>query len=273
MLVILNISPNVNVTVLDKLLSTHIINIFMLFKSRIGLGTNRLGSDPTNDMKALNYALDIGYQVIDSAERYMNQASEKLIGKCLSTRQGFDRTSIQIITKAQPENSIIESCIGSLQRLKCNYIDFFLLHWRKEVNLESVINDMLELQHRGLIKHYGVSNFTVSDLIDWQQIEYQLLGKSSLVTNQIKYNFNDSTAANDIIPYHQKHNIITMAHTPLDKKGVLKSSELNQYASKFNITVGQAALHWILKTPNTIAIPKSTNLSHIKENLAVLGKL
>ena len=240
-----------------------------LFKSNIGLGTNRLGGNFKEDLASLHYALDLGYCVIDTAEIYMNQASEQVIGKCLQERSRTDRELLQIITKVQPQNSIIDSCMSSLGRLQTDYIDMYLLHWRENVNLESVIVDMLSLQEKGYIKHFGVSNFTTSDIIDWKSIEQKLTSTSSLVVNQIKYNFNDRSAEKDLIPYHQNNNIITMAHSPLGKGQVLVNPELIAYAHQHGISVAQAALKWVLRTPGVIAIPKSTNLHRLKENLMV----
>lgn len=240
-----------------------------LFKSNIGLGTNRLGSNVKQDLASLHYALDLGYCVIDTAERYMNQASEQVIGKCLQERSRTDRDQLQIVTKVQPQNSIIDSCMNSLHRMQTDYIDIYLLHWRGNANLESVIVDMLRLQEKGYIKYFGVSNFTVSDIIEWKNIEQTLTSNSSLVTNQVKYNFNDRAAEKDLIPYHQNNNIITMAHSPLDKGQTLVNTELISYAHQHGISVAQAALKWVLRTPGVIAIPKSTDSQRLKENLMV----
>lgn len=244
----------------------------MIFKSRLGLGTNRLGLNPKNDLKSLNYALDIGYKVIDTAERYVDQASEILIGDCIKHRQGFERDSIQIITKVQPQNGVVDSCLGSLQRLQCDYVDCFLLHWRNnDSNLESIVEKMLDLQHKGYIKHYGVSNFSIVDLRDWHAAEHKVLGKSMTATNQIKYNFDVNNK--ELVLYHQQNNIATMAYMPLGKGDVLLNPLLIQYAEKLKLTPAQAALHWILQTPDTIAIPKSTNLNRLRENFEVLNFL
>ena len=246
-------------------------NVSFLFKSRLGLGTNRLGADFKQDLFSLHHALDIGYTVIDTAERYMNQASETIIGQCLAQRANFDRSGIQIITKVQPHNPIIESCLGSLKRLRCDYIDFYLLHWRENNNLESVINDMLQLQQQGYIKHYGVSNFGINDLDEWQREERRLTGQSGLSVNQIKYNFNHQSPSYALIPYHQQNNIVTIAHTPLDKGKVFFNAELLKYASAKGLTPAQAALHWILQTPGTVVIPKSTDPHRLQENFTVLS--
>jgi diketogulonate reductase-like aldo/keto reductase len=240
-----------------------------LFKSNIGLGTNRLGGNFKEDLASLHYALDLGYCVIDTAEKYMNQASEQVIGKCLQERSRTDRELLQIVTKVQPQNSIIDSCMSSLCRLQTDYIDMYLLHWRENVNLESVIVDMLILQEKGYIKYFGVSNFTTSDIVEWKNIEQKLTSTSSLVINQIKYNFNDRSAEKDLIPYHQNNNIKTKAHSPLDKGQALINPDLISYAHHHGISVAQAALKWVLRTPGVIAIPNSTTLHRLIENLMV----
>lgn len=238
-------------------------------KSRIGLGTNRLGQDPTQDLASLHYALDIGYRVIDTAERYMDQASETVIGLCLKQRKNFDRQDLQIITKVQPQNNVIDSCLGSLRRLNCDYVDLFLLHWRAGNDLECIVEQMANLQRLGYICNYGVSNFSVQDLLEWESAEHRVLGRSNLAANQIRYNFLDRSAE-PTIAYHQQHKVVSIAHTPLSKGNALSDPSLQALAHDQNLTPAQAALRWILQTPGTVAVPKSTNPQRLRENLAVL---
>lgn len=243
-----------------------------IFSSRIGIGTDKFGSDYNQDLRALHYAIDIGYCLIDTAERYMDRLTEEIVGQCLKERSQSEKDKIQIITKVQPHNPIIETCMESLRRLRRDYIDCYLLHWRGDVDLESAVTQMLELQTKGYVKHYGVSNFNKNDLLEWRAIESKLKSTVSLSANQIKYNYNDRTAEHELIPYHQNNNIVTIAYSPLDKGKAVSNPELILQAEQSGLTPAQMALSWILDTPGTIVIPKSKNEARIKENFSIASK-
>jgi len=150
----------------------------------MGMGTWGMGgkyeSDLTNyseSVKILKYGLDLGIQLIDTAELYGKGLTEKIIGEAIA---GYQRQKIFIISKVWIDNleyeAVIESAKGSLERMKIDYIDLYLIHWSKEnrpkkiVPLEETVGAMEYLADQGLIKYIGVSNAEVNALEQVQRL-------------------------------------------------------------------------------------------------------
>jgi diketogulonate reductase-like aldo/keto reductase len=135
--------------------------------SRLGQGAWQIGDDRrkrTEELLALNVGLDLGLNLIDTAEMYGNGHSEELVAEVVTGR----REQIYLVSKVLPENAsrrgTITACERSLKRLKTDYLDLYLLHWRGSVPLEETLEAFTRLKERGSIRHYGVSNFDRDDL-------------------------------------------------------------------------------------------------------------
>ena len=136
--------------------------------SGLGMGTWGIGEDASkkkDELAALRYGLDHGIKVIDTAEMYGEGKSEKLVGEAI---KGYDRSKIFLISKFYPYHASPElerqSLEKSLKRLGTDYLDLYLLHWRGDKRLSETVRGLKELQKEGLIRHWGVSNFDVTDL-------------------------------------------------------------------------------------------------------------
>ena len=136
--------------------------------SGLGMGTWGIGEDASkkkDELATLRYGLDHGIKVIDTAEMYGEGKSEKLIGEAI---RGYDRSKIFLISKFYPYHASPElerqSLEKSLKRLGTDYLDLYLLHWRGDKRLSETVRGLKELQKEGLIRHWGVSNFDVTDL-------------------------------------------------------------------------------------------------------------
>ena len=134
----------------------------------LGQGGWTIGDDPSRrqcEIDALRYGIEIGMNMIDTAEMYGEGASESLIGEAISE---FDREDVFLVSKVYPHNAgrdkIFMSCENSLRRLGTEYIDLYLLHWRGDVPLEETVECMEELVQNGKIRRWGVSNFDVADM-------------------------------------------------------------------------------------------------------------
>src|SRR6266850_8065197 len=115
----------------------------------LGQGTWRMGEDPSrsqSEIAALCLGLDLGMTLIDTAEMYGEGAAEELVGKAIADR----RAEVFLVTKVYPHNATrrgaVEACARSLRRLKTNYIDLYLLHWRGEVLLSETIEAFQEMK-------------------------------------------------------------------------------------------------------------------------------
>lgn len=251
----------------------------------IGLGTWGIGGflerDDSRDedaIKALINALELGYAHLDTAELYGAGHAEELIGEAI---KNFKRSDLIITSKVSKTNlkydDVIASCRKSLERLKTDCIDIYLIHApNPEIPLRETMAAMDSLIARKLVKFIGVSNFSVE-----QMKEAQKYSKNKIIVNQIPYslntrNFNYRGGCQDmeaeIIPYCQENNLVVMAYRPIERGFILKTHPLlDKLSEKYKKTKVQIAINWLISKKNIITIPKSTNFEHLKENLGALG--
>src|SRR5918993_3848169 len=155
--------------------------------SRLGQGAWQIGEDRGKraaEQGALRVGLELGLNLIDTAEMYGNGGSERLIADVLAGQ----REQIYLVSKVLPENAsrsgTIAACEHSLKRLRTDYLDLYLLHWRGSVPLEETLEAFTALRDRGSIRHFGVSNFDAADLEEARA----LTGGPDIATNQVLYN-------------------------------------------------------------------------------------
>jgi diketogulonate reductase-like aldo/keto reductase len=128
----------------------------------LGQGTVRMGDDPDkrrDEVAALRLGLDLGLALIDTAETYADGGAEHVVGEAIKGR----RDEVFLNSKVLPDNATrqgaIAACERSLKRLKTDYLDLYLLHWRESVPLEETLDAFQALKRAGKIRDYGVSNF------------------------------------------------------------------------------------------------------------------
>jgi diketogulonate reductase-like aldo/keto reductase len=126
---------------------------------------------------------------------------------------------------------------------------------------------MDRLVEEGMARNIGVSNFTANR---WK--ETQKLTANRLVCNQVHYSIRVREAeANGITKYARENDMLVTAWGPLEK-GLLKpGGVLEEIGKKYGKTPYQVALNWLIAQPNVVAIPKTTHLEHLDENLGALG--
>ena len=192
--------------------------------------------------------------------------AEKIVAEAISGQ----REKIYLVSKFYPYNAsydgLIAACDRSLSRLKTDYLDLYLLHWRGSVPLAETLSGLQHLQQAGKIIDYGVSNF---DLDDMQKAE-SLAGGEAIVTNQVLYNLMRRGIEWDLLPWCRRKNIPVMAYSPIEQRAFVKHHQLNQLAAKYNSTSSQLALAWLLHQDGVISIPKAATLDHVRENRAAL---
>jgi diketogulonate reductase-like aldo/keto reductase len=244
-----------------------------LFQSRIGLGTWQMGEDPGQakaECTAITHALATGYRLIDTAEMYADGVAESLVGKALGPFASSRRTEVTLVSKVLPHNAdkrgTIKACEASLRRMQCDYLDHYLLHWQGSHSYESTIEGFLTLQERGLIRHFGVSNFNVDALQAWRKAEKNVGTLSGCQSNQVYYALNERGIEFDLLPTMNTLNIALMAYSPLGTGNLAQHAGLSLLAAEHGFTAAQLALAWILRHPHAVAIPKSTHLARIEEN-------
>lgn len=248
------------------------VNIKDMSIEPIGLGTWKMGDDSNNhqdEIDAIQFAINQGANVIDTAEMYGDGASEELIGEAI---QSYDREKLYIISKVHPENAsrdkVLTSVDNSLKRLRTDYIDLYLLHWKSQYPLEETISAFEEAKNLGKIKEWGVSNFDTSDM----KHLLSLPNGHECVANQVRYNIGDRGIEYDLKPFMRENNITLISYAPIargDKlgKNLTKSPVLLELSRKYEVDVFQILLAWNIRDGHTLAIPKSSNKLHIENNM------
>jgi len=250
----------------------------------LGLGTWKIGGDriastvnDVSEIAAIQKAIELGYTLIDTAEMYSAGHCEELIGKAILNTE---RKKLFLVSKVYKTNlqydKVIEACKNSLKRLGTDYLDSYLIHSpNPQVPLKETLDAMNFLVKEGLTKTIGVSAFSLellkearlnSDVpIVMNQIEYSLFARN------LGYYGASKNMEKEVIPYQQKEGIITMSVRPLERGLLLGNEIVKEIAQKYNKTPAQLALNWLIQKEGVVAIPKSTNEVHLKENLGALG--
>ncbi|THD60812.1 aldo/keto reductase [Phenylobacterium sp.] len=234
----------------------------------LGQGTWRLGEDPRSrqqEITALRAGVELGMSLIDTAEMYGDGAAETLLGEAFAGA----RDQIFLVSKVYPQNAgrgrIERACEASLQRLKTDHLDLYLLHWRGQVPLAETIEGMDALMRAGKIRRWGVSNFDAGDMDQLVRA-----GGESCATNQVLYNVTERGAEFDLLPQLRKRAIPTMAYSPVGQGRLPQSPALSAVAKRHGVTPSQVALAWVLRDPTVIAIPKAADVAHVEANRRAL---
>jgi diketogulonate reductase-like aldo/keto reductase len=218
------------------------------------------------EIDALRLGIDLGLTVIDTAEMYGDGGAEKIVAEAIAPQ----RNEVYLVSKFYPSNAsyqgLIAACERSLSRLKTDYLDLYLLHWRGSVPLSETLLGLQHLKQTGKILDYGVSNFDTDDL---QEAE-SLPGGKEIVVNQVLYNLLRRGIEWDLLPWCKQRQLAIMAYSPVEQKAFINDSRLQDIATQHNATPTQIALSWLLHQDNVLSIPKATNPAHVKENCAAL---
>lgn len=242
----------------------------------IGMGTWGLGesiSSHAAEKRSLQEGLHLGARVIDTAEMYGDGLAEQLVGEVI---QESKREDIYLISKFYPWHAgaqqLEASLHASLKRLKTDYLDLYLLHWRGNIPLTETIEILEACKKAGKIKQWGVSNFDIRDMKEL----YQLPQGDKCVTNQVLYNLGSRGIEFDLLPWMKEQQIPLIAYAPVAHGDTLganleKKKILRQIAGEHNGTVYQILLAWSIHNGTTLAIPKASQLEHMQDNMGALN--
>jgi diketogulonate reductase-like aldo/keto reductase len=216
--------------------------------------------------RALRRGIELGMTHIDTAEMYGDGASERLIGEAIA---GLPRDELFLVTKVLPSHATfagtIRACEASLSRLRTDYLDAYLLHWRGSVPLRETMRAMEQLVRDGKIRALGVSNFDVSDLEEAAAV----LEREPIACNQVLYHLDERTVEAHEIPYAREHEIAIVAYTPFGRGAWNQGAGarvLDTIAAKHGATPRQVILAFLTRDPIVFAIPKASSIAHVEEN-------
>ena len=227
----------------------------------LGFGTFRMEGRECVD--AVNWALEIGYRNIDTAQRYEN---EQDVGLALE-ESNVPRDEIFLTTKIgmanlQPDQ-VRTSTDDSLNKLRTDYVDLLLIHWPvKEIPLADTLGAMVELQSEKKARHIGVCNFTIpmiEEAVDRLGIR--------LFTNQIEYHplLRQETLNQCVFD----HDMVLTGHSPIATGRLIENERLKKISAKYKKSSAQVAIRWQLEQDNVMVIPKSKRKEIIAENFDV----
>ncbi len=220
-----------------------------------GLGVSQ-ADEATAD--AVMIAIENGYRMIDTAKAYGN---EKEVGEGIR-RSGINRKEIFLTTKLSVPDMTAgrarEAFEQSLERLKMDYVNLYLLHWPVVEQIESSWKQLEDFYRQGLIRNIGVSNFQIHHLKD--MVPYMTITPA---VNQIECH--PLLVQAELRDFCEELGIINEAWSPLGRANIFDEPVLKSIAQHHDRTVAQVVLRWHIEH-GTIVIPKSTKRERIIEN-------
>ncbi|MGM0525493.1 MAG: 2,5-didehydrogluconate reductase DkgB [Pseudomonadota bacterium] len=224
-----------------------------------GMGTFRLKGPTLTEL--VTEAIEMGYKQVDTAQAYENEAD---VGKALAQTKSDD---VFVTTKVWFDSfkhqKVLDSLKQSADKLQRDRIDLALIHWpspNDEVAMEETLDALTEAREQGLIKHYGVSNFTTSLM----ERATKHVGADNIMTNQIEVHpFMQNRKVTDAC---ENNGVKVTAYLPLAKGKVVENSTLQAIAAEHNVTAAQVALAWEMQK-GFVTIPSTTKTEHLRSNL------
>jgi diketogulonate reductase-like aldo/keto reductase len=234
----------------------------------LGIGTWKMERDDSaSAVAALRRAVELGMSHIDTAEMYGNGLVEMIVREAIA---GL-RERVFLTSKVLPSNATheatIHACEDSLARMKTDYLDLYLLHWRGDTPLAETFGAFEALREQGKIRAWGVSNFDTDDLTE----ALAVAGPNKIACNQVLYHLEDRTIEHAVIPWCEQHDVAVVAYSPFgSRRGFPKSQALAMLAPQFDATPRALALAFLAQ--RAFVIPKSSSVTHV-EQLAPAGDL
>jgi aryl-alcohol dehydrogenase-like predicted oxidoreductase len=245
---------------------------------RLGFGAMRLTGegiwgepeDPAECIAVLRRAVDLGVNLIDTADSYGPFVSERLIAEALhpypsgvviATKAGLRRPGPDQWEPDGRPDYLRERCEGSLRRLKLDRIELFQLHRiDTKVSLEDQIGILVALQNEGKIRHIGLSEVSVNQIHAVQRL-------TPIATVQNQYNL-VARRSEDVLKYCTQEGIGFIPWFPLATGTLAKAgSPLASAAKQLGVTPSQIALAWLLKkSPVILPIPGTSKVEHVESN-------
>ena len=272
--------------------------------SAIGVGTWQFGSREwaygkdyagTTAIEIVHRALDLGVNVLDTAEVYGFGKSERIVGRAIDGRRDEAFVASKLLPVVPPIGGGYIEGRGrkSASRLGVQTIDLYQVHWPNPIVPASTLADGLRrLLDGGVVRHVGVSNYSLSG---WKGLE-RALGRP-ILANQVQYSLAVRKPEQELVPWAQGNDRLIIAYSPLaqgllgakydatnvpkdvratnplflpenlERAGLLLSA-LRDIAKNHDATPAQVSLAWLIRRPNVIAIPGASSVSQLEANVA-----
>ncbi|MDP8969524.1 MAG: aldo/keto reductase [Actinomycetota bacterium] len=247
---------------------------------RLGFGAMRVTGegiwgdppDPDAARALLRRVVELGIDLVDTADSYGPEVSERLIAEALhpypsglviATKGGFLRDGPgRWRPDCHPEH-LVRACEASLRRLRLERIDVYQLHTvDRDVPLEESVGALTELQQAGKIRHIGLSNVDVDQLRRARQV-------AAVVSVQNRFNLQDR-GDEAVVEACERDGLGFLAWCPLASGSLARpGGRLDEVADRHGATPAQVALAWLLqRSPVMLPIPGTSSVSHLEDNVA-----
>jgi aryl-alcohol dehydrogenase-like predicted oxidoreductase len=236
-----------------------------------GQGTWGEPADPDEAKRVLRRAVELGVELVDTANSYGPEVSETLIaetlhpypdGLVIATKGGLTRPGPgEWVRDGRPE-ALREALEGSLRRLRLDRIDVYQLHSVDAVvPFEEQVGALADLQREGKIRHVGLSN------VDPRQLS-QARELVDVVSVQNRFNVGDRHSES-VLDACEKAGIAFLPWFPLNAGELATAGgRLAEVAASHSATQAQVALAWLLRrSPSTLMIPGTSSVAHLEENV------
>jgi aryl-alcohol dehydrogenase-like predicted oxidoreductase len=247
---------------------------------RLGFGSMRLTGegiwgepdDRGEALRVLRRAVELGVNLIDTADSYGPEVAENLIAEALhpytddlviATKGGLVRPGPgNWQADCRPEH-LREACEGSLRRLRVDRIDLYQLHTvDSEVPFEKSVEAIASLREEGKVRLVGLSN------IDADQLE-KALDIAPIVSVQNRYNL-EYRRSEEVLDACEERGIGFIPWFPLATGSLARpGGPLDEIAERHDATPSLVALAWLLaRSPVMLPIPGTSSVGHLEENMA-----
>lgn len=228
---------------------------------KLGFGTWQITGPDC--VEAVRDALELGYDHIDTARAYENEAE---VGQGLHD-SGRNRDEIFLTTKLWYADlsaiGVHDQIEHSLRDLRTEYVDLLLIHWpNPEIPLRETLEAMLQAREAGRVRHLGVSNFPSVLLRD-------ALRHAPLLCAQVEYH--PLLGQPQVLEVAREHDLMVTAYSPLAQGEALRDPVIGEIAERHGRSPAQVVLRWLLDQPNVAALPKAASHEHRVANLDVFG--
>lgn len=226
---------------------------------RIGFGTYLI-EDGEPVIRAVKTALEAGYRLIDTASVYGN---EKGVGRAIEESR-VKREDIFLTSKVwnteQGYKKTLTAFEHSLERLRTDYLDLYLIHWPKPIS-DDTWSALEELYRVGRAKAIGVSNFMIHHL-------EPLLESCEIIPMVDQVELHPQFPQYELREFCGEHDIIVEAWGPLMQGKIFDKELMKELSKKYNKTIAQITLRWHCQLGH-VAIPKSSTPERIKSNIDI----
>ena len=250
-----------------------------LVVNRLGFGAMRLTGRgtlgepevPEEARRVLRRAVELGVNLIDTADSYGPEVSERLISEALhpypedlvvATKGGYTRPGGRWVPDGRPEH-LREACEGSLRRLKADRIDLYQFHTPDpRVPFEDSVWALALLRDEGKIRHVGLSNVGVREL----EVALDIVPVASV---QNRYNLTERSSE-AVLQACEREEVGFIPWFPLATGRLARpGGPLDEIAARHDAAPPQVALAWLLAhSPVMLPIPGTSSVSHLEENVA-----